>query len=432
MNNSKLYLVANDLGYSSMKIAIKNADIPAPKGRYFNHEEIFPSTIAIQRQQNYSKPVTFDTDAQQDDYFTNLQNHLDLTITSPAVQLNGRFLVGPRAITSGLPRREFDVNDFGGKAESDLSLILTLSRLASQVVSDAYQNHEDLTQILSANIIMTTNLPIKEAKTKGVIEKYRDRYLNGKHIVNILNFDQPITVELRFIDVYVGLEGEMGQFEIANAPQPLREDIINDFIHSYPDLKDSITADDFIKLKDVLGIDIGEGTTDFTVIAGGHANATASLSMSTGYGNVLEDAAGRLQNESMNIPDRSALRHFLEKPAIMPMQKARKKHAQEVVYDQLDQFVAEIIDKTSEVMRHAGTDIEMVFVSGGGSIPLLKETNMREQLVNKLKNFSGGFDIPVVWISPDYAQILNLSGLKSYLKYFGKTELAKHRENGFN
>lgn len=430
MTQTKLYAVANDLGYSTMKLAIKNADIPAPNHNYFNTEEIYPSVIAIQRPQNYNKPVVFNTEAEQDDYFANLQNHLDVTITSPTVDLQGRFLVGPRAIESGLPRRNFNVNDFSGKAESDLSVILTLSRLASQVVTDAYANHEDLTQILSANIIMTTNLPIKEGKKPGTVDAYAQRYLKGKHLVTLHNFDNPVTVELKFIDVYVGLEGEMGQFEIANAPKDLQEAIIQDFNESYPTYKDEVTAKDLIQSKNVLGIDIGEGTTDFTVIANGQANATASLSMSTGYGNVLEDAVGVLQSQSMNIPDRSALRHFLAEPAGLPMKKRRQDHAKEVVYDQLGQFVDEILDKTSEVMRHAGTDIEMVFVSGGGSIPLLKETDLRQRLVDELKGFAGGYDIPVIWITPDYAQIMNLSGLETYLKYMAKNRLAAHRRKG--
>ena len=83
MNTNKLYAVANDLGYSSMKIGIKNVDIHAQVGHYFNTNEIYPSVIAIQRPQDYTKPITFDTEAEQDEYFNNLKDHLDITVTSP-------------------------------------------------------------------------------------------------------------------------------------------------------------------------------------------------------------------------------------------------------------------------------------------------------------------------------------------------------------
>lgn len=429
MNTTKLYAVANDLGYSSLKLGIKNVDIPTPINKYFNHQEIYPSVIAIQRPQDFTKPVTFDNEQEQDEYFENLQDHLDVSFSSPAIDLPGRFLVGPRALTSGLVTRNFDVNDYSGKSESDLSIILTLARLASQVVSDSYANHEDLTKILSANIVMTTNLPIKEAKKPHVTNNYRDRYMSGKHLITIHNFKQPIVVELTFVDVYVGLEGQMGQFEINNAPRELKKLIGEDFDKSYPKLAGEVDPDTLCKLQNVLGIDIGEGTTDYTVITEGHANPVASVSMSTGYGNVLESAVSILQNENMNIQNRNTLRHFLEEKAALPTKVARQRHARETVYDQLDHFNDDIIQTTSSVMRHAGTDIEAAFVFGGGSIPLLKETNLRQRLVDKLKGFAGGYDIPVIWIDPKYAQRLNMLGLTTYLKYFSKKYIKAHREN---
>ena len=99
MNTTKLYAVANDLGYSSLKLGIKNVDIPTPINKYFNHQEIYPSVIAIQRPQDFTKPVTFDNEQEQDEYFENLQDHLDVSFSSPAIDLPGRFLVGPRAFT---------------------------------------------------------------------------------------------------------------------------------------------------------------------------------------------------------------------------------------------------------------------------------------------------------------------------------------------
>lgn len=420
---TETYAIANDLGYSSMKMSIANLNNLDSKNllkQFVNNRQTMPSAIVSQRPQDYTKPVTFDTAKDQDDYFHHLEDHLDITITSPAVKEQGRFLIGNRAVKSGLRTRGYDVNDYTGKAESDLSVIFTLSRIAAEVIKDAYQHQQKLDEILPANVIMTTNLPIVEGKKPHVNEEYQQRYLNGKHLVTLHNFAQPITVELNFIDVYVGLEGEMAQFAITNATQKLKNQIINDFIQTYPKLKDQVNADTLVKLENVLGIDIGEGTTDFEVIANGKANPTASLSMSTGYGNVLEDAVSVLQTEQMNIPNRTALNDFLSEKVTFPPKKARQNHAREVTYNQLNQFVDLIIDKTSEVMRHAGTDIELVYVYGGGSIPLGTETDMRTRLANKLKGFAGGYDIPVVWISADFAQIMNLLGLTLYLIYLIK------------
>ena len=439
---TELYATANDLGYSSMKTSIYNInklknvkDKPSELiATFINNFEKMPSIIVTQRPQDYNKPMVFDNTQQQNEYFNDLQQHLDVTITSPAVKKQGRFLIGTRAIKSGLNTRGFDVNDYTGKSESDLSVILTLSRIAAEVVKDAYNEKKDLTKILPASVIMTTNLPIIEGKKPHINDMYKQRYMSGKHLVTLHNFAQPITVELNFADVYVGLEGEMAQFAITNATSSLKDSIFNDFVTTYPEFKDAFDNDDtndldkkghpadkLTNLENVLGIDIGEGTTDFEVIANGRANPTASLSMSTGYGNVLEDAVGVLQSEQMNIPNRSALNAFLNEKVTFPPKKARQNHAKEVTYDQLNQFVDMIIDKTSEVMRHAGTDIELVYVYGGGSIPLKSQTDMREQLVNKLKGFAGGYDIPVVWIDKQHAQIMNLLGLTMYLRYLTTT-----------
>lgn len=393
------YKVANDLGYSAMKFNINGKN------------EHIPSIIAIQRPQNITKPAVFDTPEDEAAYYQDLVKHMDVSITSPAVKLQGRFLVGSRALEAGIPTRAFDVNDFAGKSKSDLSLILTLSRIANQVVSDAYAAKKPLNEVIKATVLMSTALPITEGKTKGVIDEYRERYVKGKHLINIMNFEQPITVELTFKDVYVGFEGEMAQFKIANADAKLKAQIQKDFEHSYPDFKGQVTSDDLINLKNVLGIDIGEGTTDFVVVTNGKANPTVSTSLETGYGNVLQDAVSLLQQQGMNITNRGELNDFLAKDVSI-LSKARQEHARQVVFDQLDQLVDQIIDATSETMRHANSDIELVYVYGGGSIPLLKNSDLRHQLVEKLKGFAGGYDIPVVWIDPSRAQTLNEDGLK--------------------
>ena len=393
------YKVANDLGYSSLKVTINN------------RTEIVPSVIAIQRPQNFAKPMTFDTDGDRNVYFHNLADQMDVTVASPSVSLQGRFLVGQRALDSGLPTRAFDVNDFSGKAQSDLSLILTLARIANQAVTDTFAANKSLDDIIKVKVEMSTALPITEGKTPNATENYAARYTKGKHLVTIYNFDQPITVEVVFTDVYVGLEGEVAQVEIVNADGNLKSQIKRDFDESYPELKDEVTADDLTGLENVMGIDVGEGTTDFSVIINGRANANASTSLETGYGNMLQDALSILQHEGVNLSTRGELNNFLSKP-VSPLARKRQEHVRQTVFDQLDQLVDQIIDTASETMRHAGSAVELVYVYGGGSIPLRANTNMRERLVEKLKNFSGGYDIPVVWISATRAQTLNEDGLK--------------------
>lgn len=396
---------ANDLGYSSIKGSINDQALRVP------------SLIAIQRPQNIAKPVTFDQVADQDHYFAHLLKHMDVSISSPAVKLSGRFFVGERAVTEGISTRAFDVNDFTGKSDSDLSLILTLSTLANFAVKQAYDQSLDLTQQLDVTVNMATALPITEGQRSQATENYARRYFNGPHIVTVQNFAQPIVVKLTFNRVYVGLEGELAQIAINNAPtlQPkLAQALMADFGAHYPDFKDQVDAQALTGLQNVLGIDVGEGTTDYPVIVNGHANPNASTSLNAGYGTALQEAVGLLQQAGMNIRTRGELNRFLSQQ-VSPLAKARQDFAREKVYDQLTDLADQIIDTVSETLAHANADLDVVYLYGGGSTPLLTATDIRDRLMAKLRGFAGGFDIPVVCVPENFADQLNLDGLQAVL-----------------
>ena len=73
-------------------------------------------------------------------------------------------------------------------------------------------------------------------------------------------------------------------------------------------------------------------------------------------------------------------------------------------------------------MRKANSSTEVVFVYGGGSIPMKEQSDLRQRLSEKMKAFSGGFDIPVVWIDKEYAQLMNLNGLAKLVEMVSKQQ----------
>ncbi|MDH5018320.1 hypothetical protein [Limosilactobacillus fermentum] len=81
--------LANDLGNSVVKATFGN-----------NYGIEFPSVIAVQQPQNMGAPVTFDDEQQQTEYMNHFMDHLDASISSSAVKLQGRFFVGPAAVES--------------------------------------------------------------------------------------------------------------------------------------------------------------------------------------------------------------------------------------------------------------------------------------------------------------------------------------------
>lgn len=401
-NNVVKMNVANDLGYGSVKAKVNDTKIH------------FPSVLALQREQDIAKPVEFDSEKEKLSYLSDMINHMDVTVSSSAVKTQGRFLLGNAAVKSSLPMRAFDVNDFTGKSDNDLSIILTLGMIAAQRVALAVENNEDLSEQLNAEVNMTTALPVSEGKKNGIVDSYINKYINSKHTVVFHNLKDPITVSLTFNRVYVALEGEVAQLYIQNSDIKLKGLIKKDFAKNYPELSTEIEVTDLVKIKNLLGIDIGEGTTDLVVIKDGKANAVSSTSLPTGYGNALQDAIDVLQTQNMNFEARSQLQDYLSQD-VSPLAKRMQNKVRQTVFEQLAPFADKIVEAASKTMRKAGANVEVLYVYGGGSIPMLEQTELRQKLAQKMKDFSGGIDVPVIWIDKSYAQILNEKGLELVL-----------------
>lgn len=401
-NNVVKMNVANDLGYGSVKAKVNDTKIH------------FPSVLALQREQDIAKPVEFDSEKEKLSYLSDMINHMDVTVSSSAVKTQGRFLLGTAAFKSSLPMRAFDVNDFTGKSDNDLSIILTLGMIAAQRVALAVENGEDLSEQLNAEVNMTTALPVSEGKKNGIVDSYINKYVNSKHTVVFHNLKDPITVSLTFNKVYVALEGEVAQLYIQNSDIKLKGLIKKDFAKNYPELATEIEVTDLVKIRNLLGIDIGEGTTDLVVIKDGKANAVSSTSLPNGYGNALQDAIDVLQTQNMNFEARSQLQDYLSQD-VSPLAKRMQNKVRQTVFEQLAPFADKIVEAASKTMRKAGANVEVLYVYGGGSIPMLEQTELRQKLAQKMKDFSGGIDVPVIWIDKSYAQILNEKGLELVL-----------------
>lgn len=396
---SKVIVTANDLGYSSVKADIDDKELK------------FPSVMAQLRPQDVPTPAEINSDNEMEVYMNNFLDNMDVTVASNTVKTASRFLIGQAAVNSGLSLRQLDINDYTGKSETDLSVILTLSMIAGRRVQEAYKNGEDITKELQTDAYMATALPVSEGKRDNARDAYAQRYLSNKHVVTFHNFADPITVNITFKKVYVALEGETAQMIIASDMEGLSEGIKKDFDENYPELAEDVTVDDIIGAKNAVGIDIGGGTTDVVAIINGKANASASTSVPNGYGSVLQEAVRILQDRQMNFEDRSQLQSFIEEK-VSPLRRGQQKAAQQVVDEQVGPLTDSIIDAASQTLRVA-RDTEVIFVYGGGSIPMKSNSDLRTRLAAKVKSFTGGYDIPVVWIPQEYAQKLNLYGLEA-------------------
>lgn len=385
--------VANDLGYSYVKIRLNDESF------------IQPSVIA--EITNETNPVQFLDQDQQDLYMKEFMDHLDVSVKSPAVEDNNRYLVGTSADTSSLATTQFDIDDSEGKSNTDLSMIITLGFIAGKAVKDYYEDKQELPKSIQTNATMATALPVAEGKGVGTTNKYRDRFMSTPHKVVINNFANPITVTIKFNQVYVGLEGETAQFYIMNSDQQLRDSIEQQISEDYPELSNEVSVEDLIHSPNVMGIDIGGGTVDISSVMNGRANANASDSMPQGYGNVLVDALSVLQAENLKFKNHVALQDFLRSNP-SPLKKARYNRVKEIVSDVAKPFIHNIVSNAGHIMSKSEPDV--IFIYGGGA-SALSDSSLREEMEDKCKRHDSLATIPVIWINEKYAQLLNEDGL---------------------
>lgn len=396
---SNNYYAASDLGNDTVKINV-------------NHENFMvPSVIG---DANNNEKVTFMNKEEQDNYMRHFFDHLEATVTSASIKSQGHYLIGQAAINSRVTPRRFDINNFSFKSEDDLSLILNLVLLAGKRVKDAYFNHEDLAQ-LKLNVYLATALPIREGKQAGVIKHYRDKYLQNDHIVTFDNFKNPISVSLHFVKVIVGLEGQAAQLALTNSATvypKLADLLLKDFKAHYN--APNITIDNIIGASNIMGIDIGGKTVDLPVFMNGEANTNVSDSSLKGYDSVLQSAITDLQNHMRNFDNIGQLESYLASGA-NPFDPSSYEQVLEIVKDNSSDLVQSILDSVSKIMREANLNPDIVFVYGGGSIPLNTDTDLRTKLGEKLSSFNGNNQIPIIWVDKTYAKKLNELGLELYL-----------------
>ena len=393
MTKKNLMVVANDLGYGQVKTTIDK--------KYMKQ----PSVIA-EVSQVTSDPINHENEAAVENTVENLLDNMDVTIGKK------RYLVGNAASNSTLPRNGFDINSGKGKANTDLSLILPLSFIAARKIQQVYEADEDIFEPLQADVVMATALPINEIGfgDSDHREEFANKFMNKKHIVIFNNFDTPISVTLNFKVVKVFKEGEVATaIAIKHGDQKLKKALIKDIVKNYPDYAD--VAEDLIdNASDVLGIDIGQGTTDLALTTKGKADVYNSVSIPEGYGTVLNRALKFLPRMSKGyvLPDVVSLTEILNKDTKNRIEEENKETALEAVQTSVPSLINRIQSAVNDALD-ANFNLEIIYVFGGGAIPLMKNTDLRKELATNLENKRS--KAIIVYPGENYAQELNEIGL---------------------
>ena len=402
MTENNVMLVANDLGYGFVKAKVDGQLVK------------MPSVIA--EKQTFMNP---NSDTLTDKYMENFMSKMDVSISSAAVRRSGRFLIGDAAASGSSRKQTFNIYNGSGKSDDDMAMILSLSLVAGMKVKEAYAKKQNIFEPLTANVIMTTALPISEGRNVEKRHAYEKLYTDRKHVVTFNNFGDPITVTINFEKVRCYLEGEVASVALVNAAEGLsgfdvldglKKAVAKDYEANYPERAAKYGVKEVLSAQNTLSIDIGEGTTDLVVATNGEANPEASDSVDLGFGTALEKTRQEARIKGLgNFKSRYELKKYLSRDLIGANKE--KQDAIEAVLDENIVPLSEgIVDAVSNILTLVSNDLDVIYVYGGGSVPMAERSHLREQLVQLVDSMNA--TCSVIWIDKEFAQQMNEIGLE--------------------
>lgn len=230
--------------------------------------------------------------------------------------------------------------------------------------------------------------------------------------MTINNFDKPINVHIQFSQVAVEPEGLTGERGLIISPtyrgMYRDDDVFNPLLVDYQ--LDHFDGQDMAEAGNVICIDIGDGTVDFSTMNGLSTLTLANLndSLASGVGNVATDAINALHQKYPMIRKLNRQK-FME---IANRGNDRESRAYKEFFDeQVKSLNRRIISKLSAIYNSLDQQVGMIIVSGGGAIAL------KDSLAPALKEAMSKLDIfdrtKIFWVDKEFAQTLNLDGLQA-------------------
>lgn len=347
-----------------------------------------------------------------------IYNRMDAIFESPILDEDdgGRFLIGRRAMTSGHDVEEFNADDGQSKSSTGLTNILTFACIAGKALQDYYHEKNTLpTQELSVVVRTAVALPISEYMAKRA--EFAKKYMKDTHKVTICNFEKPIVVNISFEDVQVVAEGQAAQRAIVSKGPQYMDSLLNDAKANGVNV-DGLKAEDLLRAKNTIGIDIGEGTVNFPVYTDGRFNPDVSFSMNDGYGKVLSSAMQQIEEEGLGVTflSRKQLTEFLMSDNITPQKQELHSKVQAIVNIHINNFARSINRQYAQLAKRVGALNDATYVYGGGAAAL--RYDLYPLLISSSQKYGNS---PVIYFDKSSCQKLNKEGLyviaDAYAKY---------------
>lgn len=344
-----------------------------------------------------------------DEYMKNFANELDATIVSrsiPALDA-GRVFFGQRGIRSGESLREFNIENHVPKCQDSLSTMLVLGSLASIALSTYWNEHKTIpVGNINVKAAVGIALPIED------FMEWKDVYANTlkgeAHHVTVHNFDHNIDVVINIVDVQVLAEGAAAQYAIANMGSEFLQLALEEARANGAMIDDVYTGEVLAKAQNTIGIDIGEGTTNFPVFHRGTVSIESSTSINKGYGSVLTSVVGSLRNTRYAFDSRKDLADFMLEKNVMPAQKSVQNTVQHYIDEQVVVFSREIMKEYSNIFRKVGLRTEVIYIYGGGADAVKKTLY---PMIIEASTLEDCNCLPVIYLDSSYSRDLNRTGL---------------------
>lgn len=393
-----------DVGNGYVKVKV-STDI------HGDHTIDMPSALAFASGQSLPKAPGLS-------FIDNLAREAAIDVTSTAVDpsFQGRVFMGERALRSGSPLVEFEIDSARPKCEDSLSSMLVLDVVAAEALRAWSLAHAEPNQkknlplpedTLVVHATVGLALPIEDYVAWR--DAYAKKFMNGNHMVRFTDFEMPVDVKIIFDDIVVLPEAMAAQWAIVNLGPRFLDAALDDSRKRGLVVDDGVTGERLRAARTVIGIDLGEGTVNLIAVVNGSAAPEVSSSIRRGWGSVLEDVIADLRATASPFGSRKALSDFLmqDPKQMMPVQARLHTEVQHRVDEASRILAREIISEFSSVFRRTGVMTEAVYVYGGGATPI---KDILFPMITKSLELPTG-TVPVLWMDSTYSRDLNRNGL---------------------
>ncbi|MDZ3956236.1 ParM/StbA family protein [Bacillus thuringiensis] len=376
-------VVEADLGNSNLKIFINDKYVSVP---------------------NVFQRVHGGVDSYESNEKKNVINLLDdlyVHVTSGAIERNGSFLIGKRAMQNSEKMKAMNIK-VANKHEEDLPIINTLSVIAAKTIQNVYDETQSVPDILQLDLDLMTAIPASQHNPKTA-EFFSERFTSNTHVVIVYVGNRPVTVKIECSRVRVTKEALAALYAITEAP----DEMFKEFQELYKKrLKDKKVTGDFFKDKKILHADIGEGTSEYIFTDGLTPVLDSCSGERRGIGHAIEEACRLLNKErTTNFKRQQFTEIILDKND--KYHEDAKEFIYETRYEQAELIKEDVEDK---FINDTGGRAEVLAVYGGGSISL------RNELHAKLLKFCETTGMMLLYVPEKYAIELNPKGMNALRK----------------